>query len=341
MGETEKRDVAHPHDSLVRNVLIDTELVADLLGNYLPPELVSTLDLGSLKREVGDTVSPKLLKREGDLRYSARFSGNGGELKLLLLFEHQSKPDRLMRFRMLEYICAAYGEYVPKLEKGRGFPYPLAVVLHHGESPWKKIPPMRELIDMTPGVPTDILGLPIYLIDVAAMPLDELRGHPMACALLDILQSASTNRLPERLSRIFSRLSGIHDEERLNAWSMALSKYYTAVQGKTQESVDTLLQALKTLFGIVEAEKMTATIAEGWVQEGIAIGEARGVAIGEARGQTKGEIKSMLLFLESRFGEVPGDIQKRGMTMQDGSRVESMIKLAATCQSLGEFEKYL
>lgn len=337
MSETEKHGVAHPHDSLVRNVLADTELAADLLRHYLAPEVISTLDLDSLKREVSDTVSPSLSKREGDLRYSARFKGDDGELKVLLLCEHQSRPDRFMSFRMLEYICAAYRELVPNLQQGKGFPYPLAVVLHHGESPWKKIPPMRELIDMKPGVPNDILGLPIYLIDVAAMSLDELRGHPMVCALLDSLQSASTGRLAERISCIFSRLSNVREEGRLNIWSMALSKYYTAVQGKTQENIDTLRQALKALLGIREAEKMTATIADGWIEEGIAIGEARGVAIGEARG----EAKSMLIVLESRFGAVPAVLQKKLMTLQDNSRIEKMLKLAVTCQNLKEFENGL
>ncbi len=349
MSETEKRDVAHPHDSLVRNVLADTELVADLLRNYLAPEVVATLDLDSLKREAGDTVSSKLLKREGDLRYSARFKENGGELKLLLMLEHQSRPDRLMSFRMLEYLVAAYREHVPALKEGKGFPYPLAVVLHHGETPWNRIPPMRELIDMTPGVPNSILELPIYLIDAATLPADALRGHPMVCALLDILQSASTGRLSERVVEIFSRLQNVNEAGKLKSWSTALASYYLAVQGKVQENLDTLLQALKTLFSIREAEDMTVTFAQSWIEEGIAIGEARGEAIGEARGEARGkaigeargEIKSVLIFLESRFGEVPGDIQKKLTGMQDGGRIEKMIKLAATCQSLKEFENGL
>ncbi len=341
MSETEKRDVVHLHDSLVRNVLADTEIAADLLENYLPPELVSTLELDSLKREAGDTVSPKLLKREGDLRYSARFKGHGGELKVLLLCEHQSRPDRLMSFRMLEYVCAAYREHVPGLKKGKGFPYPLAVVLHHGESQWKKIPPMRELIDMTPDVPSDILGLPIYLIDAAAMSLDELRGHPMACALLDSLQSASTERLSERLMGILGRLKNVREKSRRNMWSLVLSNYYTAVQGKTQKSVDTLFQALKALHGTREAEKMTATIADGWKEEGRVAGIAEGRVAGIAEGVVKGKVESVLDVLESRFSEVPAGIQKKLMNLKDVERIGKITKLAATCQSLKDFQKEL
>ncbi len=337
MSEPEKSNVAHPHDLLVRNVLADTELAADLLRNYLDPELVTSLELDSLKREAGDSVSSKLSKREGDLRFSARFKGHGGELKVLLLLEHQSRPDRLMSFRLLDYVCDIYREQAPGLKSGKRFPYPLAVVLHHGESPWKKIPPMRELIDMTPGVEDDILRVPIRLIDAAAMSMDDLRGHPMVCALLDILQSASTGRLSERLTDIFQRLSTVHEEGRLTAWSMALSNYYAAVQGKTQKSVDTLYQALTTLLGIREAKKMTATIADAWKAEGI----AEGMAIGMAEGKAEGQAHSVILFLESRFNEVPASIQEKLMAMRDGGRIETLVKLAATCQSLKEFQEAL
>lgn len=89
MRETGKNEVAHPHDLLVRNVLADAKLVADLLQHYLEPELVSTLELDSLKRDAGDAVSSNLSKSDGDLRYSARFKGNGGELRVLLLLEHR------------------------------------------------------------------------------------------------------------------------------------------------------------------------------------------------------------------------------------------------------------
>ncbi len=137
--------------------------------------------------------------------------------------------------------------------------------------------------------------------------------------------------MSERLTDIFQRLSTVHEEGRLTAWSMALSNYYAAVQGKTQKSVDTLYQALTTLLGIREAKKMTATIADAWKAEG------RDMAEGKAEGQAH----SVILFLESRFNEVPAGIQEKLMAMRDGGRIETLVKLAATCQSLKEFQKAL
>jgi predicted transposase YdaD len=333
MAESEKSAVAQPHDRLVRNVLADADIAADLLGNYLEPGLVSKLDLDSLKREAGDTVNSELSKLEGDLRYSARFKGGDKELKVFVFMEHQSSPDRFMSFRMLGYIHAVYQEMLPKLKKGERFPYPLAVVLHHGESPWKNIPPMRELIDIAPDVESDILGLPIRLIDVATMSLDELRGHPMVCALLDSLQSASTGLLSKRLTDIYNRLRNVRGDGRLKLWSTALGSYYVAVQGRGQKNIDTLFQALKIVHGTREAEKMTTTIADEW--------KAEGIAIGKAEGKAEGKIESTLTVLQLRFGEVPAVVQKKVRNVTDSRRIDKMLAIAVDCESLKEFQKTL
>ncbi len=78
---------------------------------------------------------------------------------------------------------------------------------------------------------------------------------------------------------------------------------------------------------------MTITFAQSWIQEGIAIGKTEGVAQGQAQ--------STVMVLESRFGEVPTRVQKKLMNLRDANRLGEMLKLAATCQSLKEFQKAL
>ncbi len=329
MDEEERGGVAHPHDLLVRHVLADADIAADLLRNYLAPELVSAVNFDSLKRESGDTVDSTLSKLVGDLRYSARFKDSEEDLKVLLFVEHQSRPDRWMSFRMLEYVCAAYRQQLPTLKQGMLFPYPLAVVLHHGASPWKKIPLMRELIAMRPGVPSAILELPICLIDAAAMPLDELHGHPMVCALLESLQSASMGTLQSRMRGIFARLRGLGGDHRIKAWVIALTRYYGALRGEAQNIMDELVHAYTGLYDTKEAGIMATTMLEQIQREGI------------AKGKAEGKIESMITFLETRFGGIPSTLQRKLRNMRDDGRIESMLKLAATCQNIKEFQKAL
>ncbi len=80
---------------------------------------------------------------------------------------------------------------------------------------------------------------------------------------------------------------------------------------------------------------MTKTIAQHFIDEGI--------AIGEAKAGSQGKIEVILIMLEARFGKVPASIQKKITELQDESRLEEMLKLSATatCQSLTEFQEAL
>ncbi len=216
-------------------------------------------------------------------------------------------------------------------------PPPLTVVLHHGKAPWKKVLTMRELFSSQHDMWTDTLKFPIYLIDLARIPREELRGHPAICAMLDSLQSASEGRLPERLQEILGRLKNVREEGKLKSWCMGLSTYFTAVQGKTKENSDILFHALKMLLGAREAEKMTVTMADGWKAEGRAEGRAEGITEGEVRGQAKSALK----VLKSRFGEIPTSVQNKILNLRDMGHAEKIFDLALTCQSLKEFQKAL
>ncbi len=326
MGEAAKTDIAHPHDLLARTILADTELAADLLRNYLPPEWGAILEWDSLQRESGETVIPALSTLMGDLRYSARFKGSGEELEVFVFLEHQSRADPFMSLRMLGYIHAAYRQRLPALKKGERFPYPLPVVLYHGKTPWKKIPSLRDLIAAPPGMASDILQLPICLIDLAAMPVAQLRGHPMVCTLLDSLQSASAGTLPTRLQSIIARLRGLGKERRIQSWTEALATYYyTLVQGEVADIIDDLARAFTGLYSKREAKAMMLTVAEKLHREGMA----------------EGKIGSVITVLESRFDSVPSALQKKLRNLRNDSRLETLLKLAATCRSLKEFQKAL
>lgn len=332
-----KENIFHPHDLLVRNFLGRRNLAADFFMNYLPLEWGQAIDFDSLKREPSDSVDSRFSEFVGDLRYSARFRGTGQALRVFVFLEHQSRPDRLMTFRLLEYVCAAYRQHLSTSRKQGNvkFPYPLAVVLHHGRRPWKKVFSMRDLIDIAPGVPADILQLPVGLVDLARIPSDQLRGHPAVCALLDSLQSASTGRLRERADSIFARLRGEKNRTRLDSWAYALGKYYASVQGRIQDSFDDLTRVFTALYSAREAEQMAGTIADELRREGIIQGKAEG----KAEGRAEGKAESVITVLESRFEKIPSGLKKKLLSPRQPEQIEKLLKAAAVCKDLKEFQR--
>lgn len=332
-------DLSHPHDLLVRSVLGDADLAADLFRHYLPAEWVSRLDLDSLRREPTEAIRSDLSESIGDLRYLANFKDGEGKLKVFVYFEHQSRPDRFMSFRLLEQVCASLRDFLSAAEnrKNATFPYPLAVVLHHGRTPWKKLLSMGELMDAKPGMSRDILHFPICLIDLALIPGDQLRGHPMVCALLDSLQAAATGRLSERGKGIFGRLRDIRDDSRLKSWSVSLGTYYVAVQRRLLKKVDDIADLLKIIYNAREAYEMTGSIVDEWLEEGI----TKGIAKGKAEGRAEGKMEAISFILESRFGGIPSNLKMKLEAMDDLNRIDEAMKLAMNCDDLKAFQKGL
>lgn len=340
LSDAGKEGPFYRHDLLVRNALGPVDIMANFLRDYLNCSWASRIDPDSLKREASESIGGDLSEVVGDLRYSGRLKATEREVKIFLFFEHQSRPDRFMSFRFLQYVCAAYQQHLStaKKRKRTTFPYPLAVVLHHGKTPWKEVTPMRELIDVEPDMDAELLRLPIFLVDLAVMPVERLHGHPLVRAVLDSLQSESTGRLQERAPGIFSRMRSLRSDSRIKSWVSTLAHYYAySVQGMVDDGTEDLRRVLTGLYSKREAGKMATTIAEKLLREGADKGRVEGIV----KGIAEGKVESITKILDARFGKVPRSLAKKLAALHDGSRLDKAVIYAATCTSIKDFQKTL
>ncbi len=107
----------------------------------------------------------------------------------------------------------------------------------------------------------------------------------------------------------------------------------TCIQKRLHGRFDDLAPAFMELFSKKETDEMMMTIAESLQMEGLEKGLVEGKA--------KGKIASVILVLESRFNAVPPALQEKLRDMRDDSSIDAMLKTAATCQTLEEFQKAL
>jgi hypothetical protein len=62
---------------------------------------------------------------------------------------------------------------------------------------------------------------------------------------------------------------------------------------------------------------------------------------GEKKGKIEGKIESVITVLKIRFGEIPASLHTKLLNVRDDGSSETTLKLAATCQSLTEFQEEL
>jgi len=94
-------EIHHPHDLIVRAVLRDLAEAASFLQAHLSEEVSQALNWSTLRLLEGSFVDEDLRGSEADLLYEVEHVSGGGSLWVYLLLEHQSTPDRWMRFRLL------------------------------------------------------------------------------------------------------------------------------------------------------------------------------------------------------------------------------------------------
>ena len=98
-------DVHRPHDKLFRTVFIDHAEAAALLRAHLPESIAGDLRWSTLTLQDRTFVDPDLRDTESDLLFSIRRKAGAPPAWLYVLLEHQSRPDRWIRFRLLKYCC--------------------------------------------------------------------------------------------------------------------------------------------------------------------------------------------------------------------------------------------
>ena len=151
--------VQHPHDKLFRTVFADTEEAALFLREHLPAALSERLDWPSLALLETSFVDEALRESESDLLYTVQMKESEVRAFLYLLFEHQSKPDPWMRFRLLKYMCRIWDESFKQHPEQSELPPILPVVFYQGERAWL---PSTEFADLFPAAEREHSFLPRF-----------------------------------------------------------------------------------------------------------------------------------------------------------------------------------
>lgn len=160
--------ITAPHDSLFKFAFGDPVHAAALLRSLLSPEAAALVAWESFAAERGSFVGSELQSRHSDLLFSLRIRGRPA--LAYFLFEHQSRPDLLMPYRILLYIVRIWEWWLAHHPKASKLPAILPVVLHHGEQGWTAARELVEVIDLSP----DELGSLAHFLPQLRIMVDDL-----------------------------------------------------------------------------------------------------------------------------------------------------------------------
>src|SRR6266568_4794538 len=287
-------DPSNPHDMYLRNFLGRPDDAASELQLLLPKELAARLKWGAMKRVSATFVSKDMVDRQSDLLFQIPLDGRDAFIYLLL--EHQSSNDRMMAFRMLEYVVGIWSNYLRENPKKKTLPPIIPVVVHVGPSGpvWSASLEVAELIDIAPdlrAMVSEYLPRMRYLLDdVKALDLKTLLARPLTpharvvlvlvktIGDLDVQKAHLPDLVPDLLA-ILAAQGGKQD--------FATTVKYLIDRGKLP--IDILLSLLDGLGP--EAKEVMVTTGEML--------------------RAEGEARLLLKVLVSRFGPVSAAVERQ------------------------------
>ncbi|QOR69723.1 Rpn family recombination-promoting nuclease/putative transposase [Ruania alkalisoli] len=303
-----------PHDAVFRGVVGRPEHAASLLRTVLPEALSARIDLDRLTQVSGSFVDARMKWRHADVLFTAPVDER--EAYVYVLIEHQSRPDPLMAFRLLEYTVRIWRHHLNRHRNATRLPAVLPVVVahnpNHPDRPWSAPTSLTDVLDLEPGtaeaMAPHLPRLEFLLDDLATVDVEALRGQPLtpeARLTLVVLRNASSDphlkddlqTFIEDLAAIVGR-SGVNDsgEEGL----LGLIMRYVLLVGQAPPED---YEALFTRIGPTAREAYMTSTADQYIQ--------RGLEEGRVEGRVEGRGETLTRLLTQKFGPLPEHHQDR------------------------------
>lgn len=325
-----------PHDALFKGIFSEPRRTAELLRLALPPAVARLIDFTTFKQETSSFTDAALAQRHTDLLFSAR--ALACDLELSVLLEHQSRDERRMPLRVLDYMAFSW-----RASAGPRLLPILAVVVHHSAAGWRSAIDFESLFG--PDLPPEFLEyLPRFrfvLLDLGTLSDDALMQADLSptsrlalSALKHARDTADLAPLATAWTQLVREVLGEPDSVRALA---QIFRYLSLVRGRGD------IPFLEQIADPAVAEAKMQTIAEYYeekymqqgLEKGLEKGLATGLATGLAKGRAEGEQKLLLRQLRYRFGDLPASTLEK-ITAADEPLLERWAERLLGARTLDE-----
>ncbi len=122
------------HDQFIRAILSDKSVATDYFQAYLPPAISHRLDFSTLTYQPDSYLSEELQKTMADIVYTCQKKDGAGHIKVSLLIEHKSYPNKHTPIQIGGYIFSALQKQVAN---GEALSIVIPILLYHGRGKWR------------------------------------------------------------------------------------------------------------------------------------------------------------------------------------------------------------
>lgn len=266
----QKKHIFKAHDHFFRKTMADKRVSREFFEVHLPEELRNIIDLNQLEIESGTFIDDLRQESIADMLFKTRIERN--DAYLYLIVDHQSRPDPLMPFRILKYICNIIDQHL-KDTASHFIPLVVPIVVYHGKSPWNYSTYINDLVDAPKNFVDNYFLKPFILIDLTKIEDAILKKKAWLGVMELTLKHIFARDILPHLHDIIELLQILEKSNGENITETVLT--YIIDRGEITNK-DTFIALVKQGLSSEIGEKIV-TIAEQFKAEGVKQGVQQGV----------------------------------------------------------------
>lgn len=291
------------HDEVFRALLEDTGRAATLIRETLPSNLAARMTDTPPRLVDATFIDEQSRMTQSDRLFEIELEGNTPALVYTLL-EHKSAPDAGTPLQLLGYMVRIWKRYAGgKADRLRALPPIIPMVYYHGAAAWHIPDAFADMVQADDDTKPFVPEFRYLLRDLGEGPVETLSSDKVVRAVLTALRFAL--RADEAGTDILKTiLSGIENNQQVLIH--VVLRYIVERYEITQPEVQAALTATNT-----DGENLMSSLADIWMEQGEARGEARGKALGIEEGEARGKAHTLARLVRLKFGPFNQSIQKR------------------------------
>jgi len=317
---------ANPHDRFGRKTLGDPEIAADFLRCYADPVIAKHINLDRLTPDATQFFGRVFREVVLDVPYITRLQDDSGDAEVLIVFEHKSSPSVFVVLQLAVYAnLSIYDKWIKAGRPKKNFkpPIPIMVVIYCGEEDWDEEIHYQDMFNSLPEELRELVPQHRILgINLKRFGYDHLPGKPETQAVAESMKRAFDGTFVDHLEDVLKRLGSVPIDERIEDLIVSICAYGVLVSDVTEEQID---KAISNTIQGPKGIQMAETARQSIWQKGV------------EKGKVEGKVEAIMTVLFTRFKSVPVHVAESLGSMSDLTALDSLLVLAATCDTLAEF----
>jgi len=212
----------------------------EFLNKHLPENIKGIIDYESLRVEPTDLIDEKLKEKITDILYSVNFNKDKGYIYVVI--EHQNKPEKLMPFRILQYMISIMERHLVNT-KSDELPVVYPIIFYAGVKKYKYSTYLFDLFGKYCELAFNIFTNPYCLINVHNMAdeaFDKLLFYGTMAKTMKYVQLFKDN-IENLLAKIKNDLEELENKGYLSYIYRTISYCYAVGNIKNREDLYSIL----------------------------------------------------------------------------------------------------